>query len=1242
MFRPSKAGDWAADDEDDVVDIGVTTQVPPRPAAPSQPVQRTPSPQRSAARAESAPAPVANRWERFRQQQQEEVDQPPARGYARDRDYGARDRDYGRDRDSQGGRDRDYHGGRDRDSQGGRDSRRYEPPPMPMERGVVVAIKDSFGFVSCADRDGDLFFHLSEAPVDIEMQDEVEFKVKNNHRAGKDIAVQMVRLPKGSIVWEEVAEELLDGVVTKGIPKSGHHHHGGYNHTSSRDDPHGLVEVQPVSSDRDATESSSVTRRTLVRFTAESVAVADAASEDATPKRLEFPHLGDTVQFRVATHRKTGQRRAVALRVVESAHAKLEKEMEAKLATLEREQGVVNRVKGGGAFIRCCDRTEDVYFPFHELRESEESEGTKAKTKLQVREGDEVSFYVYADSEAKRTALRVVKLPTGTVSFEELQQADAEGVVGKVPKEPRYGSEVVGMITPAAAAAAAKTPGDETHEQQAPPVAEPGKRKLLKKKKTVGGLAFRLADATDMAYAPAVGDVVQFDRVLDKRSRSVKAVNVRVVKLNPANRATGMVSTLRDDYGFIKCADRKEDAYFKLADVMIVSSHALRAGAEVAFDVVDAGASAGSSRAKDGGRQASVRAVRVELLPPGSVQWESVVATDVEGEVLTLPARKAAAHKSGHARPGKPTVGRVRVTLPQPLVTWFPELKRQIDDVFLGQDEVEETKEEKEDKAEEEKTKLQVEFPSTLSKHERAALHAYCDALGVSHASEGNGTDRRLIVTAAQKVAATASSSAIPLTADAEFSSEDVADVRYNPRAGDRVALTLALTKRSKELVAKHVVLVAAAPPKQLADKNTAEPTAEGFVVAVKTEAGFGFIQPVNGSAENVFFHVKELETPVEELAEGAEVQYRLKVDDKTKRTRAVGVRVVPAGTIKRVAVVEVRGVVQRASILQRFRKGKSQGDKSKPLSSAGRILVVAADVAVAVAVQGEESGAAGASAADDEDENEEEEEEEVVVVEDATKVDGGAVKEEEEKAATGVDDTAKTTKTLPKTVTYHVHDVADLSVVVREGDEVAFVPQVSSRNQGGGWRATQLKLVKSHARQGVVVRESAEGGVIRVDGEAEDAEPSEVAYTARQVLRGDVLSVGDRVEFAIVKRPPPAGPKKGKKVDKKSKKEEEQGAPVEAETEAAEIQAVTEAAEIQAVTEPSSPFVATSVRRLASGGPKASTSVARPESRSVNSTLLQAMRQTGAAAVVKSRMARGPDGSRGFPAGWRTRVEAS
>lgn len=56
-------------------------------------------------------------------------------------------------------------------------------PDAPREQGRVCSIKDNnFGFVRCVDRPGDLFFHLTEAPQDVNVGDEVDFVVGTGGR----------------------------------------------------------------------------------------------------------------------------------------------------------------------------------------------------------------------------------------------------------------------------------------------------------------------------------------------------------------------------------------------------------------------------------------------------------------------------------------------------------------------------------------------------------------------------------------------------------------------------------------------------------------------------------------------------------------------------------------------------------------------------------------------------------------------------------------------------------------------------------------------------------------------------------------------------------------------------------------------------------------------------------------------------------------------------------------------------
>ncbi|KAG3030909.1 hypothetical protein JG687_00016071 [Phytophthora cactorum] len=1284
MFRSPQPGDWAAEDED-------TSPLPtPTPAPPTQ----EPAPPAAAPAARSGGyeqrSNSGGRFDRDRNNSGGSrcSDREGGR-FDRDRDYGGgqfdRNRDYGggrsdRDRGHYGGgrydRDNDRGGHYDRggDRGGGRYDRDYDRGArfdrdagsyegggradtssrwghnadrrgggagrdMPMEQGFIVSIKENFGFVSCMGRDGDLFFHISEAPVDVQLQDEVEFRVKYNQRSDKEMACQLVALPKGTIKVEEVSEEFYDGVVTKSLPRGGHG--GGRGFFNNRDDDrrqreeHGLIEVKksetegenPTEEEQEQTEEDdkkTLARREFVRFTGESVAAIESDQEQpGRSKKNLIPHFGDEVRFRIAKHRKTGAKRAVDITITVSAREKLDKEIEAKLATMTRETGVVDRVKNGGGFIKCCDRPVDVYFPFHEIRESEEHEKeTESEDKSRhgrqgkapsIHEGVEVSFFVYEDHEddsgrsrPRLTALRVQKLPPGTVSFEELLRSDVEGFVSKLPKEPRNGPEVIGSI---AVASAEPIPADEGEETQETTASE-SEGKPLKKKKGKDGkakkqkVAFRLCDAEDMGYIPHIDDKVAFDEVLDKRTGKVKAVKVRVVQLNPKNRETGVINAMKEDFGFIKCAERSGDAYFRFSDVM-GASRSFNNGTEVAFDVlVD-------------NKSDHIRATRLQILPRGTIKWEDVAAEGLEGKIVALPSSRRGHHSTRGGRGDKTkqlqkfVPGKIRFVTPgkQHLIDFLPELKEKLDAAFITSHDAPEEAEDDEDKSED-KTDIRISFANSLSKFERAALHEYSDWLGLKHESSGEGSHRQLEIVGSDKISLKTvgdklAASAPELTV--EFLEDDVSDVRYNPRVGDRVKFDLVVVKRTKQFQCKAIKCVEAASAKNMtASTKTDAAKGEGFIVSVKAE-GFGFIQPaqtVPGSLEeNLFFHIKEITTgqTLAELKEGTEVQYTVFVDEKKKKNRATAIAVVPAGTIKTVVSESVKGVVTKASFLQRM-KGGSKGRFTKAnnkASTLGRIRLAT--------TSNEEDDDAGSEDGDSDEEAEESEE--------GTQENGDAEIESKDAKKKKKESTQK--KPGKQVYVYNIRDIADPTAVLREGDEVEFIPQVTPKSL----RAAHIRLVSSHAKQGVVTRITEDlGGVIQLDGD----EPFvEARFTARAVLRGDILSEGDRVEFAY-RQPSATAPIK-KKEDKKEEGDEEKTKDEEATNE-------TEPALGQAL----------SVLRLSSSPNRVAPSQSRG-SRSVNSTLREAMRQVGANAMVASRMAKGPDGTRGFIEGWNsTSVETT
>ncbi|ETP50117.1 hypothetical protein F442_04463 [Phytophthora nicotianae P10297] len=1036
------------------------------------------------------------------------------------------------------------------------------------------------------------------------------------------MACQLVALPKGTIKVEEVSEEYCDGIVTKSLPRHG----SGRGFFNSRDDDrrreeHGLIEVKknetedenPKTEEQEQTEEDAdkkpLVRREFVRFTSESVAANDDDQEQpGRSKKNPIPHFGDEVRFRIAKHRKTGAKRAVDITITVSAREKLDKEIEAKLATMTRETGVVDRVKNGGGFIKCCDRPVDVYFPFHELRESEDEKNDKKEVETEdksrpgrqtkgpsIREGDEVSFFVYEDQEddsgrsrPRLTALRVQKLPPGTVSFEKLLRSDIEGFVSKLPKEPRNGPEVIGSIAVTSTELVHADEGEELQET----VAEESEDKSLKKKKGKDGkakkqkVAFRLCDTEDMSYIPHIDDKVAFDEVLDKRTGKVKAVKVRVVQLNPKNRETGVINAMKEDFGFIKCAERSGDAYFRFSDVM-GTSRSFNNGTEVAFDVlVD-------------NKSDHIRATRLQILPRGTVKWEDVAAEDLEGQIVAVPSSRRGHHSTRGGRGDKKQLqkfvhGKIHFVTPdkQHLIDFLPELKEKLDAAFiLSSDAPEEPQKEA---AEGEEAEIRISFPSTLSKFERAALHEYSDWLGLKHESSGEGSHRQLEIVGSEKISIKTveeklAASAPELTV--EFQEDDVSDVRYNPHVGDRVKFDLVVVKRTKQFQCKAIKCVEAASTKtKAASTKTEANKGEGFIVSVKPE-GFGFIQPaqtVPGSLEeNLFFHIKEITTgqTLAELKEGTEVQYTVFVDEKKKKNRATAISVVPAGTIKTVVSESVKGVVTKASFLQRMKGGpKGRFTKTNKASSLGRIRLATSN--------GEEDEA-GSEDGDSDEEAEESEE---------TAQESGDAEIESKDAK------KKTQKKKSKKVyVYNIRDIADPTVVLREGDEVEFIPQVTSKSL----RAAHIRLVTSHAKQGVVTRITEDlGGVVRLDG---DESSVEARFTARAVLRGDVLSEGDRVEFAY--RPPAAAPSK-KEEDEETKGEEAK------ETEPVLGQAL-------------------SVLRLSSSPSRAAAPQSRG-SRSVNSTLKEAMRQVGANAMVASRMAKGPDGTRGFAEGWNSTTETT
>jgi cold shock CspA family protein len=259
----------------------------------------------------------------------------------------------------------------------------------PRETGIISALKDSYGFIQCCDRDERLFFHFTEVVncPNLREGDEVDFAIEKD-REGRNVGRAIKVLPPGSVSSEKVLVEQVDGTIDRELRQS--KKSGRNSGPPTRDEGRGRdffgglvvceVDGQQL---RLPFEGEDVDSPGIVR------------REEGS-----LPLKGDKVQLRVVLHKPTGRKRGTQIRVVQ-------------FGTEGREQGVTRSKEGSAqGLIRCCDRLEPVPFFLADL----DPEHAAAAT-----QGTEVEFNVVESrGDGRPLAIRVVRLPPGTVSFEKV------------------------------------------------------------------------------------------------------------------------------------------------------------------------------------------------------------------------------------------------------------------------------------------------------------------------------------------------------------------------------------------------------------------------------------------------------------------------------------------------------------------------------------------------------------------------------------------------------------------------------------------------------------------------------------------------------------------------------------------------------------------------------------------------------------------------------------------------------
>ncbi|GFR76349.1 cold shock domain-containing protein E1, partial [Elysia marginata] len=265
-------------------------------------------------------------------------------------------------------------------------ARNVESLESPSQRfaGVVCSMKDTFGFIERADIVKEIFFHYSEFKGDIselELGDDVAFSIQI--RNNKEVAVEIESLPEGTVIFEDIAVEMVKGKILKMLKSSNRRPSEALAGRIMYETSKGLIEIPFGEKDQRG-------ECTLLQ--------------------------GDTVEFQIATDRRDKLQRATNIALLEETF---------DYSGDIRETGIIAALKDGYGFIYCAERDLRLFFHFSEFMDLTYS------PRLQ----DELQFTVDQDPSqpTRQVATRIKHLAKGSVSFIKVLPAVYIGTVDKEP-----------------------------------------------------------------------------------------------------------------------------------------------------------------------------------------------------------------------------------------------------------------------------------------------------------------------------------------------------------------------------------------------------------------------------------------------------------------------------------------------------------------------------------------------------------------------------------------------------------------------------------------------------------------------------------------------------------------------------------------------------------------------------------------------------------------------------------------
>ena len=386
---------------------------------------------------------------------------------------------------------------------------RLENPASPVKyQGVVNSIKEAkaSGFIERADVVREIFFTYTDIANgdNVDLGDDVEFTIQT--RNGKEVACDIVKLPSGTVIFEDVGTEYFRGQVLKPLDRK-------FNGTSEGDALNGRVKYRGV--DRSEMEVPFGEKDQVGDFT--------------------LKH-GDWIKFVIAVDRRDKLQRATKIELLDESF---------NVSDERREQGTVHTLKDGFGFIRCADRHAQMFFHFSECLDVSRS----------VAEGDECEFTVAPDMNqpSKMMATRIKFLPKGTVQFDAIIHKD---VSGRIEVEP---SSVVNY-SEGKESALSQQHGSSSEDEGLPK--SPPKEGVGKILYELNGLSLEIplyANDCSLRDFPHKGDIVQFDINQLKSTKETNAVNIRIIETTHKKPAIpdgtpqqGYIAAIKDGYVLTK------------------------------------------------------------------------------------------------------------------------------------------------------------------------------------------------------------------------------------------------------------------------------------------------------------------------------------------------------------------------------------------------------------------------------------------------------------------------------------------------------------------------------------------------------------------------------------------------------------------------------------------------------------------------------------------------------------------